>query len=100
MIAILDGLARFTKPTAIVWATDDVFFPVVWAEWLERTIPGVVRSVRVEGAQLFFSLERPDDLTNELRQFWSGSPAFLPGAGSRQAFSGSVRLSAPCSAGR
>jgi pimeloyl-ACP methyl ester carboxylesterase len=75
MIAIVDELARFTKPTAIVWATDDVFFPVQWAEWLEKTIPGVVRSVRVDGARLFFPLERPDDLTGELRQFWSPSGA-------------------------
>jgi pimeloyl-ACP methyl ester carboxylesterase len=75
MIAVRDGLARFTKPTAVVWATDDVFFPVAWAEWLETTIPGVVRSVRVEGARLFFPLERPDDLTRELRQFWGPSTA-------------------------
>ena len=73
MIAIHDGLARFTRPTAIVWATDDAFFPVQWAEWLEATIPGVNRSVRVDGARLFFPLERPDDLTSELRQFWDPS---------------------------
>jgi pimeloyl-ACP methyl ester carboxylesterase len=75
LIAIEGDLARFDAPTLIVWATDDVFFPVRWADWLEGTIPGVIRSVRVEGARLFFPLERPDDLTRELRQFWDGDVA-------------------------
>jgi pimeloyl-ACP methyl ester carboxylesterase len=70
-VAIRDDLARFSAPTLIVWATDDVFFAVEWAEWLEATIPGVTRSVRVEDARLFFPLERPDALNGELRQFWS-----------------------------
>lgn len=69
-VAIRDGLARFDRPTLIVWATDDVFFPVEWAVWLEDTVPGVVRSVRVEGARLFFPLEQPDALTDELRRLW------------------------------
>jgi pimeloyl-ACP methyl ester carboxylesterase len=75
LVAIRDVLARFAEPTLIVWATDDVFFPVDWAGWLETTIPGVTRSVRVEGARLFFPLERPDDLTRELRQFWNDAVA-------------------------
>jgi len=75
MVGILEGLASFTRPVAIVWATDDVFFPVAWAEWLETTIPGVTRSVRVAGARLFFPLERPDELTRELRQFWGSVAA-------------------------
>jgi pimeloyl-ACP methyl ester carboxylesterase len=74
MIGIRDGLARFTEPTLIVWGTDDVFFPVKWAGWLEATIPGVVRSVRVEGARLFFPLERPTELNRELRRFWAAPP--------------------------
>jgi pimeloyl-ACP methyl ester carboxylesterase len=74
LVAIRDGLARFAQPTLVVWATDDVFFPVEWADWLEATIPGVIRSVRLEGARLFFPLERPDALTEELRRFWSAAP--------------------------
>jgi len=71
MVAIEGKLSELTAPTLIVWATDDAFFPVEWAEWLEVTIPGVVRSVRVDGARLFFPLERPEALTTELRQFWT-----------------------------
>jgi pimeloyl-ACP methyl ester carboxylesterase len=74
-IAIQDGLAGFKRPTLIVWATDDVFFPVEWAGWLEATIPGVTQSARVEGARLFFPLERPEDLNRELRQFWGPASA-------------------------
>ncbi len=70
-VAIEQSLSAFAAPTLIVWATDDVFFPVKWADWLESTIPGVIRSVRVEGARLFFPLERPEALVDELRQFWS-----------------------------
>jgi len=71
LVALRDDLARFEAPTLIVWATDDIFFPVEWADWLETTIPGHTRSVRVEGARLFFPLERPEALTRELRQFWA-----------------------------
>jgi hypothetical protein len=75
LVALTDDLARFEAPTLIVWATDDVFFPVEWAGWLEATVPGVTRSVRVEGARLFFPLERPEVLIQELRQFWNGAVA-------------------------
>ena len=71
LVAVRDGLSRFDGPTLIVWGTDDVFFPVEWAAWLEATIPGVTRSVRVEGGRLFFPLERPEDLTRELDHLWS-----------------------------
>ena len=74
MTAIRDGLARFAKPTLIVWGADDVFFPVKWARWLEATIPGVTRSVTVEGARLFFPLERPAEFNRELRRFWDAAP--------------------------
>jgi len=71
MVALFDRLTRLSSPTLIVWGTDDVFFPVSWAQWLETTIPSVVNSVRIEGARLLFPLERPEELTNELRSFWN-----------------------------
>ena len=42
-LAIDDRLAKLTAPTLIVWATDDVYFPVRWAHWLAKTIPGAKR---------------------------------------------------------
>jgi pimeloyl-ACP methyl ester carboxylesterase len=73
-VAVRDDLARFDRPTLIVWGTADEFFDVRWAHWLADTIPGTVRCTELEGAKLFFPLERPA-FTEELRAFWSGSPA-------------------------
>lgn len=69
-VAIRDELARFERPTLIVWGKADDFFDVRWAHWLAETIPGTVRCVELEGAKLFFPLERAD-FTGELRAFWS-----------------------------
>ena len=71
-VAIRDELARFEAPTLIVWGTDDVFFDVAWARWLEATIPGTRHVVELEGARLFFPMERADQFNAELRAFWSG----------------------------
>jgi pimeloyl-ACP methyl ester carboxylesterase len=81
LVALRDRLAAFVKPTLIVWATDDVFFPVRWAEWLEATVPGVTRSVRVKGGRLLFPLERPEELAQELRRFWDRTSAAVDGGG-------------------
>jgi pimeloyl-ACP methyl ester carboxylesterase len=69
-IDIRDDLARFLGPTLIVWGTADETFDVSWARWLAQTIPGTVRCVEVDGAKLFFPLERPDALNRELRELW------------------------------
>ena len=71
-VAIRDDLARFERPTLVVWGTGDEFFDVRWARWLAQTIPGTVRSVELDGAKLFFPLER-GELSGELRAFWSAT---------------------------
>jgi pimeloyl-ACP methyl ester carboxylesterase len=70
-VAIRDELARFASPTLIVWGTDDVFFDVAWARWLAATIPGTTRVVELEGARLFFPMERVARFNEELRAFWA-----------------------------
>jgi pimeloyl-ACP methyl ester carboxylesterase len=70
-VAIRDDLARFGAPTLIVWGTADDFFDVKWATWLAGTIPGTVRCVEIDGAKLFFPLERPEEFNRELRALWS-----------------------------
>jgi pimeloyl-ACP methyl ester carboxylesterase len=72
-VAIRDDLARLLAPTLIVWGTADEFFDVTWADWLAETIPGTVRSVALEGAKLFFPIERPAELNRELRALWTNS---------------------------
>jgi pimeloyl-ACP methyl ester carboxylesterase len=78
-VAIRDDLARFDRPTLIVWGTGDDFFDVRWAHWLAETIPGTVRCVELEGAKLFFPLERTA-FTDELRAFWTEADPAGPGA--------------------
>lgn len=62
-------LGRITAPTLIVWGTDDVFFDVDWAHWLRGRIPGAI-VVEVPGARLFFPLERPSMLADQIRSLW------------------------------
>ncbi|HEX3488410.1 MAG TPA: alpha/beta hydrolase [Streptosporangiaceae bacterium] len=71
LVPIRAGLARLQAPTLLVWGTADQFFGVSWARWLADTIPGA-RPVRfLEGAKLFHPLERPAELSQALREFWT-----------------------------
>jgi pimeloyl-ACP methyl ester carboxylesterase len=74
-VAIRDDLAAFRSPTLIVWGTADEFFDVEWSRWLASTIPGTVRRVEIEGGKLFFPMERPAALNQELRQLWTDTPS-------------------------
>ncbi len=70
LLAIEPALRRCDIPTRMVWGTADTLFPVKWAEWLDRTLPGS-RGVRlVEGGRLFWPEERPDVLAEEARALW------------------------------
>lgn len=70
LLAIEPALRACTIPTRMVWGTDDPLFPVAWAEWLDRTIPGS-RGVRlVDGGRLFWPEERPDIVADEARALW------------------------------
>jgi pimeloyl-ACP methyl ester carboxylesterase len=64
-------LRQLDAPTLVVWGTEDVFFDVKWAYWLQDTIPGCERVIEVEGAKLFFPEERPDELVPHLLDLWS-----------------------------
>ena len=69
-LAIEDRLKKLGAPTLIVWGTDDVYFPVEWARWLARTIPGTKRMVELTGARIFFPEERWGEFNRELRAHW------------------------------
>ena len=58
-------LRQLRARTFIVWAIDDVYFPVKWAYWLAETIPGARTPVELPGARIFFPEER-SDLFNQL----------------------------------
>jgi pimeloyl-ACP methyl ester carboxylesterase len=66
-LAIEDGLRTLQAPTLIAWGTDDVYFPLEWSRWLQRTIPGTTRRIDFPGARIFFPEERPEAFNRELR---------------------------------
>lgn len=70
-VAAHDALAAFVAPTMVVWGTGDEFFDISVARWLSDTIPGAGRIVEIDGAKLFFPLERADELNAALRAFWT-----------------------------
>ena len=63
-------LQQLMAPTLVVWGTADVYFPLQWAYWLRDTIPGCRKVIEVQGGKLFFPEERPDALTDALREHW------------------------------
>lgn len=70
LLAIEPALRRCLVPTRMVWGTADALFPVKWAQWLDRTLPGS-RGIRlVEGGKLFWPEERPDILSSEAKKLW------------------------------
>jgi pimeloyl-ACP methyl ester carboxylesterase len=71
--AIEPGLLALRAPTLIVWGDGDIFFDVKWAHWLRATIPGAMEPIVLEGAKLFFPEERPGELIDPLRNFWSAA---------------------------
>ena len=73
LLAVEPLLQQCSAPTRMVWGDADQLFPVVWAEWLNRTIPGS-RGIRlVEGGKLFWQEELPDLLAEEARTLWGGA---------------------------
>ncbi|MBW3669310.1 MAG: alpha/beta hydrolase [Actinobacteria bacterium] len=65
------GLRALGVPALLVWGTGDVFFDVKWAYWLRDLLPGAETVVEVDGGALFFPDERPAELIEPLRRFWS-----------------------------
>ncbi|MGH8516171.1 MAG: alpha/beta fold hydrolase [Panacagrimonas sp.] len=64
-------LRHLKAPTLIVWALEDIFFPISDAHWLQKTIPGVKALVEVPGERLFFPEERPEALIAPMKRFWA-----------------------------
>jgi haloalkane dehalogenase len=70
LLPVREKLAQWKGPARMVWATGDPFFPLRWADWLDKHLAGS-RGVRpVDGAKLFFPEEMPDVIAEEARQLW------------------------------
>src|SRR5580693_5471407 len=70
-LAIEPQLRKLQAPTLIVWGTDDVYFPVVWARWLAEAIPGAKPPIELAGARIFFPEERAEAFNQLLRAHWT-----------------------------
>jgi pimeloyl-ACP methyl ester carboxylesterase len=81
-VSIYDALCNLHVPTQILWGEKDVFFPVEWARWLGRTIPGTTRVIEIVGARLFFAEERPYWLAERLIEHWSDAESHKEGRAS------------------
>jgi pimeloyl-ACP methyl ester carboxylesterase len=62
----------------LVWGTDDVFFPLHWAQQLRAMLSNAFDLVEVPGGRLFLPDERADELASHLRRFWGRSPLPAP----------------------
>lgn len=62
------ALARFTRPSLIVWSVDDRVFPLRDGRRLAATLPNA-RLRTVSGARAFLSIDRPALLTEHLLAF-------------------------------
>jgi len=71
-VAVESKLRQLNAPTLIVWGTDDVYFPVKWAHWLAKTIPGAKPPVELPGARIFFPEERSETFNQLLRRHLIG----------------------------
>lgn len=71
LVAIKPSLERCVAPTRMIWGTADPLFPLIWTEWLDRTLPQSRGTRLVDGGRLFWPEEQPDLLAEEARALWS-----------------------------
>jgi pimeloyl-ACP methyl ester carboxylesterase len=68
--AVGGQLRALKVPTLLVWGTADTTFAVKWAYHLRDLIPGAREVIEIDGADIFFPEERPQDLVPHLRRHW------------------------------
>ena len=71
LVDIEAGLRQLQIPSLIVWGTDDPFFPLKWAYWLQDALPLAEDVIEIEGAKLFFPEERANEFNVALEEFWT-----------------------------
>lgn len=71
LVPARERLSRWKRPARMVWAMQDSFFGVEWADWLDKTLTGSRGVRRLEKANLFFPEEMPDVIAEEARSLWT-----------------------------
>jgi pimeloyl-ACP methyl ester carboxylesterase len=69
-----ERLASFDRPVLLAWAPGDRFFPISYAQRLERTIPDATLE-QVEGAKTFVPLDQPGRLAELIAGFVASNRA-------------------------
>lgn len=75
LLSIETALQQSPIPARMVWGTEDTLFPIIWARWLDSTLPASRGIREVKGGKLFWPEERPDILVHEARRLWRSVPA-------------------------
>jgi pimeloyl-ACP methyl ester carboxylesterase len=70
LTAVGDQLRALQVPTLVVWGTAEANFPVRWAYHLRDMIPGTREVIEIDGADMLFAEERPEDLIPHLHRHW------------------------------
>jgi pimeloyl-ACP methyl ester carboxylesterase len=76
-VKIEGRLKEFQAPTLIAWGTDDIYFDLKWARWLEEAIPGTTKRLEFDGARIFFPEERARDFNEAVRVHWNATSEYL-----------------------
>ena len=73
-LAAAEKLPGFDRPALLVWAPEDRFFPIRYAERLEQAIPDA-RLVTVPDAKTFVSLDQPGAVADAIAAFMGETSA-------------------------
>jgi len=73
-LAAAAKLGGFDRPTLLAWAPGDRFFPMRYAERLERTIPNA-RLQTISDAKTFVPLDQPERLAESISTFIASTEA-------------------------
>ncbi|MFD2249567.1 pimeloyl-ACP methyl ester carboxylesterase [Pseudochelatococcus lubricantis] len=69
-VRVEDLLKQVKAPTLAAWGTDDIFFPVDAAHWLQKTLSGPVTIEEFPDGRMFFPEERAEALNAKIRTHW------------------------------
>jgi pimeloyl-ACP methyl ester carboxylesterase len=67
-LAAADKLRTSNLPLLLLWAPGDKFFPIKYAERLQREVPGA-QLVQIQDAKTFVALDQPERLAEEINRF-------------------------------
>ncbi len=68
-MAVVPRLRELRVPTLVLWAAQDTYIPVSWAQKLYETIPGARRLDVIEGAGHFWPEELPGPFATRIGDF-------------------------------